>query len=114
MRSLTAALAAILAASAVVPTAAEAITLSSKERARVARAAPRDRAEVRHCLQARKRGRNKGALGGAAAGGAIGALAGGNVGTALLGAGAGALAGQALGKGAGTDKYCDSILARNP
>lgn len=99
---------------AVATTPAEAITLSSKERARVSRAPRAERSDVSRCLAARKRGRNKGLAGGAAAGGLIGGVAGGNLGTALLGAGAGALAGQALGKGQGSDRYCDKVLARNP
>jgi outer membrane lipoprotein SlyB len=90
-----------------------AASLSSKERARVARAAPRDRDDVRYCLLQGKKGRDKGTVIGAAGGAGVGLLAGGGVGETLLGAGAGALAGRVIGKSEGTNSTCDRVLARN-
>lgn len=86
--------------------------LGEKDRARVARAAPGDRQDVRYCLLERKKGGKKGAIIGAAGGAGVGVIAGGNVGETLLGAGAGALAGHLIGKGAG--KGCGEVLRRNP
>ncbi|MBN8832687.1 MAG: hypothetical protein J0G94_19205 [Sphingomonadales bacterium] len=86
--------------------------LGPKDRARVARAAPGDREEVRYCLVERKKGGKKGAIIGAAGGAGVGVVAGGNVGETLLGAGAGALAGHLIGKNAG--KRCGEVLRRNP
>ncbi|MCI4589860.1 hypothetical protein MOK15_07120 [Sphingobium sp. BYY-5] len=97
----------------VVATPVLAASLSSKERARVARAAPRDRDDVRYCLLKGKKGRDKGTVIGAAGGAGVGLIAGGGVGETLLGAGAGALAGRVIGKGQGTNKECDRVLARN-
>lgn len=89
-------------------------TLGEKDRARVARAAPKDRAEVRHCLVERKKGAKKGTIIGAAGGAGVGVVAGGNVGETLLAAGAGAVAGNLIGKGSGTNNRCDAVLRRNP
>lgn len=89
-------------------------SLSSKERARVARAAPGERSDVRDCLVQRKKDGKKGALIGAAGGAGVGVVAGGNVGETLLGAGAGALAGHLIGKGNAGGNTCDRVLARNP
>jgi len=86
--------------------------LGDKDRARVARAAPSEREEVRYCLIERKKGGKKGAIIGAAGGAGVGVIAGGNVGETLLGAGAGALAGHLIGKGGG--KRCGDVLRRNP
>ena len=87
--------------------------LSSKDRARVARAEPRDRDDVRYCLIERKKGTKKGTIIGAAGGAGVGLIAGGNIGETALAAGVGALAGNQIGKGAGTDRTCDDVLARN-
>lgn len=90
-----------------------AASLSAKERARVARAAPRDRDDVRYCLLQGKKGRDKGTVIGAAGGAGVGVLAGGSLGETLLGAGAGALAGRVIGKSEGTNSTCDRVLRRN-
>lgn len=79
-----------------------AASLSSKERARVARAAPRDRDDVRYCLLQAKKGRDRGTVIGAAGGAGVGALAGGNLGESLLAGAAGAVAGRVIGKSEGT------------
>ncbi|MEA3391302.1 hypothetical protein [Sphingobium sp. CCH11-B1] len=91
-----------------------AASLNSKDRARIARAAPRDRDDVRYCILKGKKGRDKGTVIGAAGGAGVGLLAGGSVGETLLGAGAGAVAGRLIGKSEGTDSTCDRVLARNP
>lgn len=91
-----------------------AASLSSKERARVARAAPRDRDDVRYCLLQAKKGRDKGTVIGAAGGAGVGALAGGNLGETLLAGAAGAVAGRVIGKSEGTNSECDRVLRRNP
>jgi outer membrane lipoprotein SlyB len=91
-----------------------AASLSSKERARVARAAPRDRDDVRYCLLQAKKGRDRGTVIGAAGGVGVGALAGGNVGESLLAGAAGAVAGRVIGKSEGTNSTCDRVLRRNP
>jgi len=91
-----------------------ATTLSPREKARVARAAPRDREQLRACLIERKKAQKKGTVVGAAGGGATVALGGGNLGKSLLGAGVGALAGNQIGKEAGTSKACHRVLERNP
>lgn len=88
-------------------------TLSANERARVARAAPGDRAELRSCLIERKKAQKKGTVIGAAGAGGGTAIAGGNLGESLLGAGIGALAGNQIGKEAGTSRRCHAILERN-
>ena len=88
-------------------------SLGPKDRARVARAAPGERSDVRHCLIQRKKGEKKGTIIGAAGGAGVGLVAGGNVGETLLAAGAGALAGNLIGKGSGTNRTCDNVLARN-
>lgn len=90
-----------------------ATTLSPKEKARVARAAPADRAELRSCLIERKKGQRKGTIIGAAGAGGTTAVAGGNVGESLLGAGIGALAGNQIGKEAATSRRCHALLERN-
>jgi hypothetical protein len=90
-----------------------AASLNSKDQARIARAAPRDRDDVRYCLLKGKKGRDKGTVIGAAGGAGVGVLAGGSLGETLLGAGAGALAGRVIGKSEGTDATCDRVLARN-
>ena len=97
-----------------VATPVMAASLSSKERARVSRAAPRDRDDVRYCLLQAKKGRDKGTVIGAAGGAGVGLVAGGSVGETLLGAGAGALAGRLIGKSEGTNSTCDRVLRRNP
>lgn len=91
-----------------------AASLNSKDRARVARAAPRDRDDLRYCLLQGKKGRDKGTVIGAAGGAGVGLLAGGSLGETLLGAGAGALAGRVVGKSEGTNSTCDRVLRRNP
>ncbi|HEX7875146.1 MAG TPA: hypothetical protein VF489_01025 [Sphingobium sp.] len=91
-----------------------AASLSSKERARVARAAPRDRDDVRYCLLQAKKGRDRGTVIGAAGGAGVGALAGGNLGESLLAGAAGAVAGRVIGKSEGTNSTCDRVLRRNP
>lgn len=101
-----------LAASLLV-TPGEAQTLSSKDKARVARAAPRDQDDVYNCLRAKKKGKKTGTIVGAAGGVATGVIAGGNVGESLLAGGAGALVGRAIGNGTSTDDFCDDVLARN-
>jgi len=93
---------------------AVAASLSSKERARVSRAAPRDRDDVRYCLLQAKKGRDKGTVIGAAGGAGVGALAGGSLGESLLAGAAGAVAGRVIGKSEGTNSTCDRVLARNP
>jgi len=90
-----------------------AASLSSKERARVARAAPRDRDDVRYCLLQAKKGRDRGTVIGAAGGAGVGALAGGNLGESLLAGAAGAVAGRVIGKSEGTNSTCDRVLRRN-
>lgn len=90
-----------------------ATTLSRNERARVARASPGDRSDVRACLIERKRGQKKGTVIGAAGGGGTTAIGGGNVGESLLGAGIGAIAGNLVGKEAATSKRCHRVLERN-
>lgn len=90
-----------------------AASLNGKDRARIARAAPRDRDEVRYCLLQGKKGRDKGTLIGAAGGAGVGALAGGNLGESLLAGAAGAVAGRVIGKSEGTNSRCDTVLARN-
>lgn len=92
---------------------AAAATLSGKERARVARAAPRDRNEVRYCLLQRKKGAKKGTIIGAAGGAGVGLIAGGGLGETALAAGAGALVGNRVGHGSNS-KACDRVLKRNP
>ena len=57
-----------LVGATLVATPVMAVTLSAKERARVARAAPRDRDDVRYCLIQGKKGRDKGTVIGAAGG----------------------------------------------
>ncbi|WHO40486.1 hypothetical protein PMI04_007785 [Sphingobium sp. AP49] len=88
--------------------------LSSKEEARVARADPRERDDVRYCLEQGKKGRDKGTVIGAAGGAGAGVIAGGSVGETVLAGAAGAVAGRLIGKGAGTNSTCDEILKRNP
>lgn len=105
---------AVSAAVSLVATPVLAVTLSSKERARVARAAPRDRDDVRWCLIQAKKGRDKGTVIGAAGGAGVGLVAGGSLGETLLGAGAGAVAGRVIGKSEGTNSTCDRVLKRNP
>ncbi|WP_370309629.1 hypothetical protein [Sphingobium abikonense] len=106
-------LAAIVGVS-VVASPVVAASLNSKDRARVARAAPRDRDDVRYCLLKGKEGRDKGTVIGAAGGAGVGALAGGSLGESLLAGAAGAVAGRVIGKSEGTNSECDRVLARNP
>ena len=87
--------------------------LGEKDRARVSRAPPKERSEVRYCLLKRKEGAKKGTIIGAAGGAATGAIAGGNLVETLLAGGAGALAGNLIGKGSGTNARCDDVLRRN-
>lgn len=105
---------AVVVGVAVVASPVMAASLNSKDRARVARAAPRDRDDVRYCLLQGKKGRDKGTVIGAAGGAGVGLLAGGSLGETLLGAGAGAVAGRLIGKSEGTNSVCDRVLARNP
>lgn len=91
-----------------------AASLNSKERARVSRASPRDRDDVRYCLLQAKKGRDKGTVIGAAGGAGVGAIAGGSLGESLLAGAAGAVAGRVIGKSEGTNSTCDRVLARNP
>ncbi|EQB16471.1 hypothetical protein [Sphingobium lactosutens] len=91
-----------------------AASLNGKDRARVARAAPRDRDDVRYCLLKGKEGRDEGTVIGAAGGAGVGALAGGSLGESLLAGAAGAVAGRVIGKSEGTNSECDRVLARNP
>ncbi|MET0372608.1 MAG: hypothetical protein ABW039_14690 [Sphingobium sp.] len=90
-----------------------AVTLSAKDRARVARAAPSEREDVRYCLIKRKKDGNKGAVIGAAGGAGVGILAGGSVGETLLGGVAGGVAGHLIGKGSAGGSACDRVLDRN-
>lgn len=99
---------------ALVATPVMAASLSGKERARVARAALRDRDDVRYCLLKAKKGRDRGTVIGAAGGAGVGVLAGGSVGETLLAGAAGAVAGRVIGKSQGTNSACDRVLARNP
>ncbi len=87
--------------------------LSSKEEARVARAAPEDQDAVRECLLKQKKGKKTGTIVGTAAGAGTAVIAGGNVGVTALAAGAGALVGRAVGGGSSTNKTCDEVLASN-
>lgn len=112
MKTLTAAVTALLALG--VATQPAFADLSRKERDRVARADRSDRPDLRRCLEARKSGGRTGAIAGAAVAGGGTAVAGGGVGGSLLAAGAGAVLGNALGKGKGTDRQCDDVLRRNP
>jgi outer membrane lipoprotein SlyB len=105
---------AALAGASLVATPVLAASLNSKERARVARAAPRDRDDVRYCLLQGKKGRDKGTVIGAAGGAGVGAIAGGNLGESLLAGAAGAVAGRVIGKSEGTNSTCDRVLKRNP
>lgn len=105
---------AVAAGVSMIATPVMAASLNSKERARVARAAPRDRDDVRWCLIKAKKGRDKGTVIGAAGGAGVGLIAGGGLGETLLGAGAGALAGRVIGKSEGTNAACDRVLRRNP
>lgn len=91
-----------------------ATSLSSKDRARVARAPAGERDDVRYCLIERSKGRKKGTIIGAAGGAAVGVVAGGNLGESALAAGVGALAGRALGAGNSGGRTCDDVLKRNP
>jgi outer membrane lipoprotein SlyB len=97
----------------VAPPAVAETTLGKNDQARVDRARPRDRDEVRYCLIQKKKGARKGTIIGAAGGAATGVIAGGNLGETLLAGGAGAVAGNLLGKGTSTNKQCDEVLRRN-
>lgn len=103
----------VLVAGSLIASPVLAASLSSKERARVARAHPRDRDDVRYCLLQGKKGRDRGTVIGAAGGAGVGALAGGNLGESLLAGAAGAVAGRVIGKSEGTNSTCDRVLARN-
>src|SRR5690606_34606026 len=103
---------AVVAALLVPPVAAR-TTLSEKDRARVARAPAKDRADVRYCLVQRKKGGKTGLLVGGAGGAGASVVAGGDVGETLLAGGAGALAGHLIGKGTATNSRCDAVLKRN-
>jgi len=107
-------LAAGLAALTLMVEPAIAVTLSSKDRARVARAAPRDRDDVRYCLLKRKKDARKGTVIGAAGGAGAGVIAGGSVGETLLAGAAGAVAGNLIGRGQAGGDACDRVLKRNP
>ncbi|WP_323810040.1 hypothetical protein [Sphingobium baderi] len=105
---------ATLAGVSLMASPALAVSLNGKERARVERAHPRDRDDVRYCLLQAKKGRDKGTVIGAAGGAGVGAVAGGNLGESLLAGAAGAVAGRVIGKSEGTNATCDRVLARNP
>ncbi len=105
--------ASLLALALVTQPALAKTTLGPKDSARVARAHPKDRQEVRYCLIQRKKGAKKGTIIGAAGGAGAGVVTGGNLGETALAAGAGALAGNLLGKGTSTNKRCDEVLRRN-
>ncbi|ETI65086.1 hypothetical protein C100_03900 [Sphingobium sp. C100] len=109
----TAKIFAALVGVSVVATPVMAASLNSGDRARIARAAPKDRDDVRYCLLKGKKGRDKGTVIGAAGGAGVGALAGGSLGETLLAGAAGAVAGRVIGKSEGTDSACDRVLARN-
>lgn len=94
------------------PVAAQ--SLNGGDRARIDRARPADREDVRYCLMQGKKGRDKGTVIGAAGGVGVGALAGGSLGESLLAGAAGAVAGRLIGKSEGTDATCDAVLERNP
>lgn len=98
---------------ALVAPPAAAASLSAKESARVARAAPKDRNDVRWCLLQRKKGTKKGTIIGGAGGAGVSLLAGGGLGETVLAAGAGALVGNRIGHGSNS-KACDRVLKRNP
>ena len=104
----------VAAGATLVATPVMAASLNSKERARVARAGPRDRDDVRYCLLQAKKGRDRGTVIGAAGGVGVGALAGGSLGESLLAGAAGAVAGRVIGKSEGTNAECDRVLRRNP
>ena len=74
-----------------------AASLNSKDRARVARAAPKDRDDVRYCLLKGKEGRDKGTVIGAAGGAGVGA----GEGAAVVGCGVGRSDGAGVGLGMG-------------
>jgi outer membrane lipoprotein SlyB len=111
--NIVASIAAGAALCALVSAPASAQSLSSKDKERVARAAPRDQDDVYNCLKAKKKGAKKGTIIGAAGGAGTALIAGGNLGETALASGAGALAGNLIGKGTSTNKYCDDVLARN-
>lgn len=103
-----------LAGAAIVAGPVAAQSLNGGDRARIERARPADREDVRYCLMKGKKGRDKGTVIGAAGGVGVGALAGGSLGESLLAGAAGAVAGRLIGKSEGTDATCDAVLARNP
>lgn len=88
-------------------------TLGPKDRARVSRADPSERGEVRHCLIEKKKGAKKGTIIGAAGGAGAAVIATGSVGEVLLAGAAGAVAGNLIGKGSATNRRCDEVLQRN-
>ncbi|MEP9357280.1 hypothetical protein [Sphingomonas sp. KR3-1] len=87
--------------------------LSSKERARVARAAPQDQDAVYNCLMAKKKGAKTGTIAGGAAGVAGGVIGGASVGGTIIAGAVGAGAGRLLGQGTSTNSYCDDVLKHN-
>ena len=104
---------AAVAAVTMVATPVLAASLNSKDRARVARANPRDRDDVRYCLLQGKKGRDKGTAIGAGVGAGASIIAGGGVGETVLAGAGGAAAGRIIGKGSGTNSRCDEVLRRN-
>ncbi|KAK0334987.1 hypothetical protein LTR94_014617 [Friedmanniomyces endolithicus] len=98
---------AAVAAVTMVATPVLAASLNSKDRARVARADPRDRDDVRYCLLQGKKGRDKGTAIGAGVGAGASIIAGGGVGETVLAGAGGAAAGRLIGKGSGTNSRCD-------
>jgi hypothetical protein len=93
------------------PVAAQ--NLSSKEKARVARADPREQDAVYNCLMAKKKGAKTGTIAGGAAGVAGGVIGGASVGGTIIAGAVGAGAGRLLGQGTSTNSYCDDVLKRN-
>ena len=100
-----------LAMLAAAPVSAQ--NLSTKERQRVARAAPEDQDAVYNCLMAKKKGAKTGTIAGGAAGVAGGVIGGASVGGTIIAGAVGAGAGRLLGQGTSTNSYCDEVLKRN-
>lgn len=93
------------------PVAAQ--NLSSKERARVQRADPRDQDAVYNCLMAKKKGAKTGTIAGGAAGVGGAVIGGASVGGTIIAGAVGAGAGRLLGQGTSTNIYCDDVLKHN-
>lgn len=93
------------------PAAAQ--NLTTKEKQRVARAAPQDQDAVYNCLLAKKKGAKTGTIAGGAAGVAGGVIGGASVGGTIIAGAVGAGAGRLLGQGTSTNSYCDDVLKHN-